>query len=61
MLSYGRVDLLGIDSAIWNWINVGPSCCSQVFVDRLTFGGNIIETGTRSFRLAHAKAQLAAS
>jgi len=24
-------------------------------VDRLTFGGNIIETGTRSYRLAHAR------
>lgn len=26
-------------------------------VDRLTFGGNIIETGTDSYRLAHAKTQ----
>jgi len=26
-------------------------------VDRLTFGGNIIETGTDSYRLAHTKAQ----
>jgi len=26
-------------------------------VDRLTFGGNIIETGTSSYRLAHARAQ----
>lgn len=25
-------------------------------VDRLTFGGNIIETGTESYRLAHTKA-----
>jgi hypothetical protein len=24
-------------------------------VDRLTFGGNIIETGTDSYRLAHAR------
>jgi hypothetical protein len=24
-------------------------------VDRLTFGGNIIETGTDSYRLAHTK------
>jgi hypothetical protein len=27
-------------------------------VDRLTFGGNIIETGTDSYRLAHARQQL---
>jgi len=26
-------------------------------VDRLTFGGNIIETGTHSYRLAHTLAQ----
>ena len=26
-------------------------------VDRLTFGGNIIETGTSSYRLAHARKQ----
>jgi hypothetical protein len=26
-------------------------------VDRLTFGGNIIETGTDSYRLAHTRAQ----
>jgi hypothetical protein len=26
-------------------------------VDRLPFGGNIIETGTDSYRLAHAKSQ----
>jgi len=25
-------------------------------VDRLTFAGNIIETGTTSYRLAHARA-----
>ncbi|GGO59336.1 transposase [Streptomyces lasiicapitis] len=30
---------------------------SAAIVDRRTFGGNIIETGTDSFRLAHAKAQ----
>jgi hypothetical protein len=26
-------------------------------VDRLTFGGNIIQTGTDSYRLAHARAR----
>jgi hypothetical protein len=30
-------------------------------VDRLTFGGNIIETGTDSYRLAHTKAKQAAA
>jgi hypothetical protein len=29
-------------------------------VDRLTFGGNIIETGTESYRLAHTRAKRAA-
>ena len=32
------------------------SLCAAI-VDRLTFGGNIIETGTSSYRLAHARAQ----
>jgi hypothetical protein len=30
--------------------------CAAI-VDQLTFGGNIIETGTDSYRLAHSKAQ----
>jgi hypothetical protein len=30
-------------------------------VDRLTFAGNIIETGTSSYRLAHARATRTAS
>lgn len=30
--------------------------CAAI-VDRLTFGGNIIETGTDSYRLAHPKNQ----
>jgi hypothetical protein len=29
--------------------------CAAI-VDRLTFAGNIIETGTESYRLAHARA-----
>jgi hypothetical protein len=28
-----------------------------VIVDRLTFGGNIIETGTDSYRLAQSRAR----
>ncbi|WP_304439004.1 hypothetical protein [Actinoplanes sp. TFC3] len=30
-------------------------------VDRLTFGGNIIETGTESYRLARTRNQLAST
>jgi hypothetical protein len=31
-----------------------PRLCAAI-VDRLTFGGNIIETGTDSYRLVHAR------
>ena len=34
-----------------------PGSAPQI-VDRLTFAGNILETGTESYRLAHARAQL---
>lgn len=34
---------------------------SAAIVDRLTFGGNIIETGTDSYRLAHTKNKQAAA
>lgn len=38
------------------WTNTftDPRLCAAI-VDRLTFGGNIIETGTTSYRLAHTK------
>lgn len=32
-----------------------PRLCAAI-VDRLTFGGNIMETGSDSYRLAHTKA-----
>lgn len=35
---------------------IGPICAA--IVDRLTFGGNIIETGTDSYRLAHTRQRL---
>jgi hypothetical protein len=35
-----------------------PAACSAI-VDRLTFAGQIIETGTTSYRLAHAWRQRA--
>ena len=41
------------------WAITDPRLCAAI-VDRLTFGGNIIETGTDSYRLAHTKAALAA-
>lgn len=35
-----------------------PRLCAAI-VDRLTFGGNIIETGTDSYRLAATRARAA--
>ncbi len=43
----------------WTKTFTEPRLCAAI-VDRLTFGGNIIETGTTSYRLAHTKAQAAA-
>ena len=43
----------------WTRTFTVPRLCAAI-VDRLTFGGNIIETGTDSYRLAHTKAALAA-
>lgn len=37
-----------------------PRLCAAI-VDRLTFGGNIIETGTDSFRLAQTRARAEAA
>jgi DNA replication protein DnaC len=42
----------------WTRTFTDPRLCAAI-VDRLTFGGNIIETGTDSYRLAHARAQQA--
>ncbi len=42
----------------WTKTFTDPRLCAAI-VDRLTFGGNIIETGTTSYRLAHARAQRA--
>ena len=42
----------------WTKTFTDPRLCAAI-VDRLTFGGNIIETGTDSYRLAHARAQRA--
>ena len=40
----------------WTKTFTDPRLCAAI-VDRLTFGGNIIETGTSSYRLAHARRQ----
>lgn len=42
----------------WTKTFTDPRLCAAI-VDRLTFGGNIIETGTDSYRLAHTRQQLA--
>ena len=40
----------------WTKTFTDPRLCAAI-VDRLTFGGNIIETGSDSYRLAHTKAR----
>jgi DNA replication protein DnaC len=40
----------------WTETFTDPPLCAAV-ADRLTFGGNIIETGTDSYCLAHTKNQ----
>jgi DNA replication protein DnaC len=40
----------------WTKTFTDPRLCAAI-VDRLTFAGQIIETGTQSYRLAHARAQ----
>ena len=37
-----------------------PRLCAAI-VDRLTFGGNIVETGTASYRLAHTRQNMPAA
>ena len=40
----------------WTKTFTDPRLCAAI-VDRLTFAGNILETGTDAYRLAHARAQ----
>ncbi|WP_230202860.1 ATP-binding protein, partial [Parafrankia discariae] len=40
----------------WTKTFTDPRLCSAI-VDRLTFDGTIIETGTQSYRLAHTRAR----
>jgi DNA replication protein DnaC len=44
----------------WTKTFTDPRLCAAI-VDRLTFAGQIIETGTTSYRLAHARKRRAAS
>jgi len=43
----------------WTKTFTDPRLCAAI-VDRLTFAGQIIETGTTSYRLAHARQRRAA-
>ncbi len=42
----------------WTDTFTDPRLCAAI-VDRLTYHGTIIETGTHSYRLAHSRTQLA--
>ncbi|MER5626457.1 ATP-binding protein [Streptosporangium sp. NPDC002544] len=44
----------------WTKTFTEPRLCAAI-VDRLTYGGNIIETGTESYRLARTRAQAEAA
>ena len=44
----------------WTKTFTDPRLCAAI-VDRLTFGGNIIQTGTDSYRLARTRSQLTAT
>ena len=52
---------IGSNESFSGWTNTftDPRLCAAI-VDRLTFNGTIIETGTDSYRLAHTLAQRAA-
>jgi IstB-like ATP binding protein len=43
----------------WTKTFTDPRLCAAI-VDRLTFGGNLIQTGTESYRLALTQARAAA-
>jgi DNA replication protein DnaC len=38
----------------WTRTFTDPRLCAAI-IDRLTFAGNVLETGTKSYRLAHAR------
>ncbi|GAA4204749.1 hypothetical protein GCM10022252_64210 [Streptosporangium oxazolinicum] len=43
----------------WTKAFTDPRLCSAI-ADRLAFGGNVVETGTESYRLAQARARVTA-
>ncbi len=49
-MNTGRAD----DHASANYPFTDPRLCAAI-VDRVTFGGNIIETGTVSYQLGHTR------
>jgi IstB-like ATP binding protein len=53
LVGHGRQSFGG-----WTKTFTDPRLCAAI-VDRLTFGGNIIETGTDSYRLAATRARAA--
>jgi DNA replication protein DnaC len=61
-LQCGKSERIASNESFGGWTKTftDPRLCGAI-VDRLTFGGNIIETGTDSYRLAHTRAQQAAS
>ncbi len=44
-------------SSTWTKTFTDPRLCAAIVVDRLTYGSNIIETGTESYRLAQTQQQ----
>ncbi len=44
----------------WTQTFTDPRLCAAI-VDRLTYGGHIINTGTQSYRLAHARRRAGAN
>ena len=42
--------------SVWTKTFTDPRLCAAI-VNRLTFGGNIVETGTDSYRLAQTRAR----
>ncbi|GLY83377.1 hypothetical protein Airi02_013070 [Actinoallomurus iriomotensis] len=49
---------IALNEAFGRWTKTftDPRLCAAI-VDRLTFGGNIIETGTDSYRIAQTRAR----
>ncbi len=56
MFDFYRVAIASNESFGWTKTFTDPRLCAAI-VDRLTFGGNILETGTDSHRLAQTRAQ----